>query len=44
MTDADIKLLLATEEAELAAKGVVALNEVNASAFVVAGLDLQGCQ
>jgi hypothetical protein len=44
MTEADFKLLLATEEAELAAKGVVALNEVNASTFVVAGLDLQGCQ
>jgi len=44
VTEADVKLLLAEEEAELAAKGVVALNEVNASAFVVAGLDLQDRQ
>lgn len=44
VTEADVKLLLAEEEAELAAQGVVALNEVNASAFVVAGLDLQDRQ
>jgi hypothetical protein len=44
VTEADVKLLLAEEEAELAANGVVALNEVNASAFVVAGLDLQDRQ
>ena len=44
MTEADVKLFLAKEEAELAAAGVVALNEVNASTFVVAGLDLQDRQ
>jgi hypothetical protein len=44
VTEANVKLLLAEEEAELAAQGVVALNEVNASAFVVAGLDLQDRQ
>jgi hypothetical protein len=44
VTEADVKPLLAKEEAELAAQGVVTLNEVNASAFVVAGLDLQDHQ
>jgi hypothetical protein len=44
MTEADVKLFLATEEAELAAAGVVSLNEINASAFVVTGLDLQDRQ
>jgi hypothetical protein len=41
ITEADMKLKLAEMEAELAATGVPALHEVNASAFVVAGLDLQ---
>jgi len=44
MTEADIKLILATEEADLAAMGTVALNEVNVSAFIVAGLGLQDRQ
>jgi hypothetical protein len=44
MTEADVKLLLAMEEAELAAAGIVALNEVNASAFIMAGLGLQDRQ
>jgi hypothetical protein len=44
VTEADVKPLLAKEEAELAAQGVVTLNEVNASAVVVAGLDLQDHQ
>ena len=42
VTEADVKLALATHEAELAAKGVPALHDkVSASAFIVAGLDLQ---
>jgi hypothetical protein len=37
-----VKLALATHEAELAAKGIPALHDkVSASAFIVAGLDLQ---
>ncbi|KIM76675.1 hypothetical protein PILCRDRAFT_34464, partial [Piloderma croceum F 1598] len=42
VTKADVKLALATQEAELVAKGVPALHDkVSASAFIVAGLGLQ---
>jgi hypothetical protein len=42
VTEADVKLALASHEAELAAKGIPALHDkISASAFIVAGLDLQ---
>jgi hypothetical protein len=45
VTEADVKLALATQEAELVAKGVPALHDkVSASAFIVAGLGLQDQQ
>ena len=44
MTEADVKLILAAEEANLAATGTVALNEVNVSAFIMVGLGLQDRQ
>ena len=44
MTEAYIKLILAMEEADLADTGTVSLNEVNVSAVIVAGLELQDHQ
>jgi hypothetical protein len=42
VTEANVKLLLAEHEAQLAVQGIPAVHEtVNASAFVVAGLGLQ---
>jgi len=44
MTEADVKHILAVEEADLAAMGTAALNEVNVSTFIVASLGLQDRQ
>ena len=42
VTEADVKFELARHEAELAAQGVLPLHsKLNASAFIVVGLNLQ---
>lgn len=44
LTEADVKLKLAEDETALVDSGVESPHEINASAFVVAGLDLQDHQ
>ena len=44
MSEADVRLQLAQEEANRAAMGVPSLHEVSASSFIVAALDLEDQQ